>query len=140
RMPASELRPPAWLTTLLSEALRVAGPPNSAWSAWPLVSVSCGRGWPGVGGTSAKSGGITSGALRDTANSSGALRLFSPRLLPQPASVMAARPRPAKITVLRIQCLRYFRLFWGIAHQQRPNEQDQYADGNSSIGKVENQK
>src|SRR5687768_15132477 len=86
RIPGSAV--PARCSALVSTALRGAGPPNSASNACCAAVPSAGRGAPGSGGVSAKSGGITSGVWRCTANSSGRSRPSTP-LLPHEASKAA---------------------------------------------------
>ena len=93
RLPREVAAVPARLPAARSTSLRGAGVPNSASCAWVAVLRSDGRGAPGAGGVSAKSGGITSGAWRCTANSSGRSRLNSPPP-PQPDSMAEA---PARI-------------------------------------------
>jgi hypothetical protein len=60
RMPGAAL--PARSITLASIRLRGAGPPNSTSSAYSAALPSAGRGAPGAGGVSEKSGGTTRGA------------------------------------------------------------------------------
>src|SRR5690606_13568740 len=107
-------------------------------SACWLGLLSCGRGAPGCGGTSAKLGGMTSGAWRATANSLGPppRRRLPPQLASSPATANAA----AIGTILRIHILHRswrFRLF---ADQERPDQQDQYAYRNRRVGDIEDQK
>ena len=91
---------------------------------------------PGAGGTSAKSGGTTSGALRVTCISSGRARLNSP-VDPQADRPASAARRQGTATNLRmVVTLRICVLF---AQQERARKQDQHADGNRGVRKVENE-
>src|SRR6187551_202698 len=136
---------PARLSALVSTALRGAGPPNSASSACCAAVPSAGRGAPGWGGTSSKSGGTTSGAWRWTANSSGRSRLASPPA-PQPASDAALAATRRSWVTLRIRNLRgLVRLFAALrggrflAHEQRADKHYCDADRDRRVGDVEDQ-
>src|SRR5690606_1914699 len=144
RMPGSAR--PARCRVVVSIALRGLGPPNRASSASCAAVPSAGRGAPGCGGTSSKSGGITSGAWRCTANSSGRSRLSTPPL-PQAASSMAPEATRTIWVALRIRgILRgWVRLLLPLrggrflAHEQRAGKDYQHADGDRGIGHVEHQ-
>src|SRR5690606_4707540 len=145
RMPGSAS--PARCSALVSTALRGEGPPNSASSASCAAVPSVGRGAPGWGGTSSKSGGITSGAWRCTANSSGRSRLSTPPPLPQAASNIAPAATRTIWVALRIRgILRgWVRLLIPLrggrflAHEQRAGKDYQHPDGDRGIGHVEHQ-
>src|SRR5690606_34196735 len=142
RMPGSAS--PARCSALVSTALRGEGPPNSASSASCAAVPSVGRGAPGWGGTSSKSGGITSGAWRCTANSSGRSRLSTP---PEPQAASRAAPlatRTIRVALRMGRCLRGFvRLLLALrggrflAHEQRAGKDYYHPDGDRRVGDVE---
>src|SRR5688500_17318166 len=142
RIPGSAV--PARCRALVSTALRGAGPPNSASNACCAAVTSAGRGAPGWGGVSAKSGGITSGVWRCTANSSGGSRLSTP-LLPNSASSAALEATRMNLVafnmsgILRGLVGRQLRLRRGrfLAHEQRAGKDYQHPDGDRRVGDVE---
>jgi len=89
RMPSWARSRPAMSSMLISAALRGAGPPNRASIACCWASPAEIPAVPATGGVSEKSGGMISGALRATANSSGVV--FRPlRNTAQPLVATAA--------------------------------------------------
>src|SRR3954467_6829668 len=108
RMPAWAPSRPAASSMLVSAALRGAGPPNKVSTACCCASLGERPAVPATGGARLKSGGMISGALRATANSSGAaLRGF---IKAQPLVVTAAASAKA------VRALRMFdRLLGAIA-------------------------
>src|SRR5690606_18629312 len=136
---------PARRSALVSMALRGAGPPNRASSACCAAVPSAGRGAPGWGGTSSKSGGTTSGAWRWTANSSGRSRLAMPAEPQAPSEAAPAATRTSWVT-LRIRCLRgrvrLLAVLLGgrfLAHEQRAGKDNHHTDRDRRIGDVEDQ-
>src|SRR5690242_6425775 len=139
RMPTGASARPASSSMLVSEALRGAGPPKSVSIACCCASLGVRPAVPATGGARLKSGGMISGALRATANSSGARRLF----------VSAAQPlvASADTTMTAVRALRMFDSLLGagpfsviLTAQERAQQQDHDGDANRRIADIEYQK
>src|SRR3954462_6170773 len=139
RIPSWAFARPATSSRLISLLLRGAGPPNKASIACCCASPGVKPAVPATGGARLKSGGMISGALRATANSSGAARL----------PLIAAHPlvaRPATMTraemalrmfdsLLGLRALRSF-----LRGQERAHQQDHDRDANRCVPDIEDQK
>src|SRR5690242_12528603 len=139
RMPTGASARPASSSMLVSEALRGAGPPNKASIACCCASLGVSPAVPATGGARLKSGGMISGALRATANSSGARRL----------PVIEAHPLVASADT-RMRAVRALRMFdsllgaWPfsviLTAQERAQQQDHDGNANRRIADIEYQK
>src|SRR5690349_13296411 len=134
RMPISATLRPAVSSRVVSPAGRGAGPPKRASIAccWTSVAVPA---VPATGGARLKSGGMISGALRATANSSG-VRLLLPWKMPHPAVERAAMIRTAPWALRMFDCL----LRSLLTGQERAQQQHDDGNANSRITDVEYQK
>src|SRR4051794_3624898 len=136
RMPAWAPSRPAASSMLVSAALRGAGPPNKVSTACCCASLGDRPAVPATGGARLKSGGMISGALRATANSSG----VEARLCAQPVTVAA--PASSKI----VEILRILGFLLGIApcrliltSGERVQQQDHDGNADRRIAEVEDQ-
>src|SRR5206468_10238843 len=130
RMPSCASLRPAASSRLVSPGLRGAGPPNRASIACCCASLGERPAVPATGGARLKSGGMISGALRATANSSGAFG----RPMAQPAVASTAASARAE------KALRMFGSLLGatarcliLTAHERPQQQDDDADADRRI-------
>src|SRR6185369_2443252 len=140
RIPICARSRPASSSMLLSAALRGAGPPNRASIAWLWASPTERPAVPATGGVRLKSGGMISGALRATANSSGVL--FRPlRKMEQPLVATAATITTAVRTLRMFDSLPgFFTLCALLTSEERSQQQDHDADANRCVADIEYQK
>src|SRR6476659_6925608 len=139
RIPIWALSRPAASSRLVSPGLRGAGPPNNASIACCCASAGESPAVPATGGARLKSGGMISGALRATANSSG---LFAwPFKIEQPPVVTAAA------STRTVKALRMFDsrpgliALWLIrTADEGAQQQDHDGDANRRIADIEYQK
>src|SRR4051794_36151510 len=136
RMPAWAPSRPAASSMLVSAALRGAGPPNKVSTACCCASLGDRPAVPATGGARLKSGGMISGALRATANSSG----VDERWCAQPVKTAAPTSTAAK------KALRMFDSLLGVAtlcliltSGERAQQQDHDGNADRSIADVEDQ-
>src|SRR5690348_13016002 len=139
RMPTCALPRPASSSRLVSPGLRGAGPPNKVSIACCWASLADRPEVPATGGVRLKSGGMISGALRATANSSGVLAPV--RNAPHPLVVTAAA------STRTVKSLRIFMYLLGAAAlrliltaQERAQQQDHDGNANRGIADIEYQK
>src|SRR4051794_17802785 len=130
---------PAASSMLVSAALRGAGLPNKVSIACCWASDGDRPEVPATGGARVKSGGMISGALRATANSSGVRE--RPRIAAQPLVATAATITRA-VTALRmfdrLLGLRALRMV--LTSEERTQQQDHYGDANRCVADIEYQK
>src|SRR4051812_18519593 len=139
RMPAWAPSRPAASSMLVSAALRGAGPPNKVSIACCCASLGDSPAVPATGGARLKSGGMISGALRATANSSGVA--LCGRNVAHPLVATAATMTRAEMA------LRMFDSLLGLCAlcpflrgQEGPQQQDHDRDANRRIADIEYQK
>src|SRR5689334_6226523 len=132
RMPSWALSRPATSSRLVSPALRCAGPPNRASIACCCASAGVRPAVPATGGARLKSGGMISGALRATANSSGVRDRLRSAAHPLVVTVAAS--------TTTVKSLRMFLYLLGAAAlrliltaQERAQQQDHDCDANRGI-------
>src|ERR1051325_4069696 len=132
RIPSWALSRPATSSRLVSPGLRTAGPPNRTSIACCCASFGVRPAVPATGGARLKSGGMISGALRATANS-------SPVVAPATAPLrgMVAHPLVATVaaSTTTVKSLRMFLYLLGVAAlcliltaQERAQQQDHDGD------------
>src|SRR5437868_11269180 len=138
-MPAWAPLRPASSSRLVSAALRGAGLPNKVSIACCWASVGLSPAVPATGGDRLKSGGMISGALRATANSSGAARL--PLRAAQPLLATAATMTRAEMALRMFDSLLgALALCRFLRGQERSQQQDHDGDANRCVADIEYQK
>src|ERR1044071_5734066 len=139
RIPSWALSRPATSSRLVSPGLRTAGPPNRTSIACCCASFGVRPAVPATGGARLKSGGMISGALRATANSSGVLGW--PFRMEQPPVVTVAASTKAVISLrMFVSLLGVAALFLILTAQERAQQQDHDGNANRGIADVKYQK
>src|SRR3954452_8750531 len=139
RMPAWAPSRPGASSMLVSAALRGAGPPNKVSTACCCASLGLRPAVPATGGARLKSGGMISGALRATANSSGVAA--RPFMVEQPpVATLAASTKAVKTLRMFVSLLRVTALFLILTAHERAQQQDQDGNANRGISDVKYQK
>src|SRR3954447_23661931 len=139
RFPTGASSRPAWSSMLVSAADRGAGPPNNASIACCWASPAESPCVPATGGAGLQSGGMTSGALRGTWNSSGVLLLPVSDAQPLVASAAAsARTVKALRMFDSLLGLRPFMMI--LTGDKGSQQQDHDGDANRGIADIEYQK
>src|SRR5690242_4220388 len=138
-MPIGASPRPATSSMLVSDAERSAGPPNKASIACCCASPAVRPCVPATGGARLKSGGMISGALRATANSSGVDRRL-PMRLAQPLVARTARARKAMEALRMFDCLPGVGpLTMILTGEERSQQQDHNGNANRGIADIEYQ-